>query len=214
MQSAIKVIALLLSVVSLSGCAMLKRTGSIKIPGASVVGVQDAGKPATLASDVKWEGMVLPKGSSLTLTKFQALAGQPASTSGPAIQAQPAKEVAQITVSENTEWKRSENIIKADTGTVDTSIAAKRIESEESRPLLYAALASIVGAGVCLWLKYPTPALICGASSVVFFLAWKVSGLPSWFWAVGAVGLAGAAALYLGHEKGERHAAESLPTSK
>lgn len=189
---------------SCSGCAYWKR-GAIKSPMGSVVGVPDAGKAATLATDAKWEEMMLPKGSSLTLTKFGATV---ATSDKPA---EPAREVTAVVLSEPTAWKKTENVFQANTGTVDISLAAHRIDAAESRPLLYAAILAAVGVAVFMWLKYPTPAMICGAASVIFFLSWKLSGLPDWFYVLGVCGLVAAAAIWFAHERGEKHAKGLVP---
>ncbi len=171
----------------------------------SVVGVPDAGKAASLATDAKWEEMTLPKGSSLTLTKFGAVAATPDKP------AQPAREVTEVKLSEPTAWKKTENVFQADTGTVDTSIAKHRIDVASSAPLLYGALAAALAAGVFLWMKYPTPAFICAGAAVVLFIAWKVAEAPAWLWAIGLAGIAAAVFLYLGHERGELHAKGQAP---
>ena len=190
---------------ALTGCFLIPKKGKITIPGATVIGVPDAGKPATLDSDVKWEGMTLPKGSSLTLTKFEAIAATPET------KAEPAKEVAVIQLSEATEWKRTESVIKADTGTVDTSIAKKRIDAEESRILLYVSMLAAVAAGVFeVWLHYRTPALLCAGASAIFFAAWKVASLPPHFFWFGVVAVVAGVAVYFAHEKGEKHAKEQV----
>lgn len=162
--------------------------------------MKDAGKPATLNTTDARESLPIPAGSTVTVTEIPAVA---ATATAPA---QPARRITEFKPSAPTEWQKFDTSVSANTGTVDTSIAAKRIDSEESRPLLYAALASLVGAGVCLYLRYPTPALMCGGGAVVFFLAWKVSGMPPWFHVIGVAALAGAGFLYLGHEKGEKAA--------
>jgi len=187
----------------LLGCQAIKNVftpdvGSIKTPVGSVVGVKDAGKAATIDSSNAGEVLEIPKGTTVVVTKTEAV---PATAKTPFM---PAAEKFEYKFESPTTWKRTEAKVNASTGTTDTTIATKRIEAEESKPLLYAAMAAMVGVGIFMWLQYPTAAFICGGASVVFFLAWKVSGLPDWFWVVGAIGLAAAAFLYLGHEKGEK----------
>lgn len=177
----------------LSGCAGV---GRIKLPGVSVTGVPDAGKPAQVATSSAGVSVPLPEGSKVVITKSEAVAATP---SAPAI---PAKETTEIIPAGPTEYHQTESTVKADTGTVDTSIASKRIEAQESRPLLYAAIGAALAAGFFVYRAYPTPAICCGAASVVFFMAWKVSGLPSWFWAVGLAAIVGGGALWLGHNRG------------
>jgi len=203
MKSARASVALV--VLIFSGCSMLHRSGAIKAGPVTVQGVADAGKPATLATSNAGTVIPLPAGSIVTVTKESAIA---ATQAAPAVAA---KETTAIVPAGPTEYRKTEETVKADTGTVDTSIAARRIDAEESRPLLYAAIAAALAGGFFVYRAYPTPALCCGAASVVFFMAWKVSGLPSWFWAVGLAAMAGGAALYLGHKRGLY---EPVPTEK
>lgn len=184
----------------LCGCGMIP--ARIKAGPVTVQGVKDAGTGANLATSEAGTTIPLPAGSRVTVTKESAIAGQPATNDTPAVKAQPAKETTVIEPAGPTEYHKTESTIKADTGTVDTSIAAKRIDSAESRPLLYASILCALAGAFFVYRAYPTPALCCGAASVVFFMAWKVSGLPEWFWAVGLVAIAGGVALYLGHNRG------------
>ena len=190
-----------------SGCAQLAfwRKPSIKAGNVSVTGPQDAGKPATLATSESGESVALPVGSKVIVTKTEAVPATPQA------KAEPAKEVTEIIPSAPTVWTKKTETVHADTGTVDTTIAAKRIDSEESRPLLYASIACAAVAVFFVYIHYPTPAALAGAGSVIFFLAWKASGLPGWFWALGLVALAAGAALWLGHHRGLY---EPVPTDK
>ena len=193
--------------IALAGCSVLNKAfsgaASIKTPEATIVGLKDQGKPATLDSGSKVEKLQIPEGSTVVVTKTEAVQ---ATATTPYL---PAVERFEFKTSKPTEWAKTESVVKASTGTVDTSIAAKRIDSEESRPLLYAALAGMVGVGIFIWLGYPTPAFISGGASVVFFLSWKLSGLPDWFWVCGVAALAAAAAIYLGHERAEKTISKS-----
>lgn len=200
--------AAVLSLLLLAGC--FHQRGSIQTPQGTVVGLTDAGKPATMATETKGESLPIAAGSRLVVTKSEALPAIPATKDTAAIPAQPAKEVTELLLSKDTVWAKTANSVKADTGTVDTSIRQHEIDVSAAQPLLYAALLSMIGVGVGIWLKYPTVSYICGASSVVFFLAWKVSGMPPWFYAVGIAGLVGAGALWLGHRRGEKDSV--LPT--
>lgn len=195
----------------LGGCQLLQR-GSIRgFGGAKVTGVTDSGKPATLAQDESTGALGLPAGSKLVITRFDALPGKPMTSDHPEVAAVPAHEVMEVVLSKDTQWRKDETHIRADTGSVDTSIAKHRIDVAESRYLLWASLGAVAAAGVFLWLKYPTPAMICGAAAVIFFLAWKLSDLPTYFWVIGAMGIAGAGALWLGHERGEKSAKGEAP---
>lgn len=194
---------------ALSGCALWQK-GKIKAHGITVAGVPDAGKAATLDSDTSVASLPIPAGSTLTLTKFEAMRATPATETTPEVKAQPAREVTEIVLSKPTEWRKNETRVHADTGTADTSIAQHRIDVAENRYLLFAALGASVAAGFFLYIKYPTPAMICASASIVFFLAWKLSDLPSWFYVVGVAALVGAFALWRGHEKGEVHATAAI----
>ena len=184
------------------GCALLRTYGIIKSPSVTVVGVKDAGKPATLASDVKVDTMTIPAGTTVTTTKVESVASTPATSTTSAIPFQPAKEITTFTVPKEVKWDKTTTSISANTGTVDTSIAEHKIDVAASQPLLYAAIVSALAAGFFIYRAYPTPAFICGASSVAFLMAWKMTGMPDWMWAIGAAGLAAAVFLYLGHERG------------
>jgi hypothetical protein len=90
----------------------------------------------------------------------------------------------------------------------DKSVEMFNAKAGESRPLLYASMVSVVLGVIAIAIGYTKMvATICFLASAAFFAAWKVSNLPDWFWAVGAVLLAAAVFTVFGHEKGERHAA-------
>ena len=178
----------------LVGCNLMR--GRIALPGASVTAVKDAGSPATVAQSNAGVSVPLPAGSVVTVTKSEAL---PATKETPA---QPAKEITEIRPAGPTEYHKTEQTVAAQTGTVDTSIREHQIDAQESRPLLYAAIASALAAGFFVWRAYPTPAICCGVAAVVFFMAWKMAGLPEWFWAIGLAAIVGGGALWLGHERG------------
>lgn len=185
---------------ALSGCALVKRQPNIRSGETVVTAPADAGKPGVLGTEQSSTGVTVPENTPVKVTKIAAV---------PATETtlfQPERLELQFTPSKPTRIETESSSVQASTGTVDTSVALRKVAAEEARVLLYAALGAAVGAAVFLWLKYPTPALISGAAAVVFFLAWKVSDLPSWFWVIGAVALAGAGALWLGHERGEKHA--------
>jgi hypothetical protein len=191
-------IAILLS----SGCQAFKRGGRIKSAGTVVQGIPDAGKPATLATSNAGTTVPLAAGSTITVTRIDPVPATPATKDTPAVPAQPAKEVTVIVPSAPTEYHKTETTVKADTGTVDTTIATRKIDAAESRPLLYAAIVAALAAGFFVWASYPTPAIACGIASVVFFMAWKLSGLPDWFYVLGAVAAAVGVSIYLGHNRG------------
>jgi hypothetical protein len=161
--------------------------------------------------------LTLPAGSTVTVTKFGAVAWEPATGSRPEVKAQPAREVTQVELSRDTTWQKEETKIAANTGTIDTTVATHRIDVESHKILLYAAIGAMVVAGIFVYLKYPTPALMCGAAAVIFFLAWKLSDLPPWFYVIGVGGFVGAVALHRGYERREKEEkahAEELAKAK
>lgn len=196
--------AIVLAAAMLSGCSFLQSHGLIKSGNVTVAGVKDAGKPATLATDEKRESIPIPAGSTVTVKETPAVA---ATATTPY---RPAEKITEFRFNGSTEWQKFEGYVLANTGTVDTSVAEKRIDAQESRPLLYAAILSALAAGFFVYRAYPTAAFICAGAAVVFMVAWKASGLPEWFWAVGAIALAAAAFLYIGHERGTATAAPPL----
>ena len=159
-----------------------------------------AGKPATLATSDKHESLPIPKDTVVTITKTEAT-----STS-------PAKEVTELHFNSPTEWQKFNTSVSANTGTVDTSVAIKKVEQAASQPLLYASILAGLGAVLFVYLSYPTPAMLCGVASGLFFLSWKLSEMPTWIWAVGAAAIAAGAALYFGHSRGLSEAS-SIPAS-
>ncbi len=192
----------------LAGC---HNAPAITAAGVTVTAPKDAGKPATLATSNASEVLPLPTGTRIVVTETEATKPILSPTGAVTAPAQPAVKVTEIVPGGPTEWRKTEATVAADTGVVDTTIATRKIDAAESRPLLYAALAAAAAAGFFVWAHYPTPAMACAVAAIVFFMAWKVSGLPSWFWAVGLLAAGVGAALYLGHERGEKHAAEKVP---
>jgi hypothetical protein len=191
-----------------SGCTLFKKRGSIQTPAATVVGVADAGKPASLASSEKRATLPIPAGSSVLVTKTEAVRAIPATEAAPGVQAQPAREVIEIKPSRDTQLVVNETKVDANTGTVDTTVAAHRIDTESSQPLLYCAIGAIALAiAFEVWLHYRTPAICSAGAAVIFFAMWKSSSLPPWFWAVAVASLFLGAGIYFGHERGEKTAA-------
>ncbi len=190
-------------IVLFGGCAMMK--GRIKSGGVTVQSPKD-GNSASLSTDKTAAVLPLPAGSKVTVTKFAAVAGSLAGDGRPAFAAQPAREVTEVTLSRDTEWRKEEDKVVADTGTIDNTVAVKRIQAAENRYLLFAAIGAAVAGGFFLYIKYPTPAMMCGAASVVFFLAWRLSSMPDWFWVLGASAVVAAVFLWRGYERGTKEA--------
>ncbi len=187
-------------VLLLSGCSLMP--SRIKVGDSVVTPPKDNGTAATLSTFNAGQALKLAAGSRLVMTKFHSVAGIPETKDQPAVAPQPEKEVTEIYPSADTEWHKTEATVAANSGTVDTSIRTHEIDVAASKPLLYAAILSAALGVFFIYRAYPTPAIGCFIAAVVFFAAFKVSGLPSWFWGLGLVGIAGGAALYFGHERG------------
>lgn len=201
----------ILTILCLAFCGC-KTVGRIKTDLVDLVAVKDAGKPAQLDESKGVATLPIPAGSRLVVTKFEPVLAVPATDSSPAVAPQPAREVTEVVLSRDTEWKRDETRIAADTGVVDTSIAKRRIDAAENRILLYLSIGCAVLAGVFVYLKYPTPAMMAGAASVVSFMAWKLAGLPDWFHLIAFCLMAGGVALWFGHRRGERDGVKAAIT--
>jgi hypothetical protein len=189
----------------LSGCGVFKKgVPRIEAQGVTVQPPANPGKPATLSTAKDGESLPLPAGTVIRQVETAAVPERAATATEPAKDAVPAKTVTEISLPAPTVWTKTGEATQASTGTVDTSIGLAKVKAEESRVLLYAALGAAAIGAVFVWLKYPTPAMVCGGAAVVFFLAWKVSGLPDWFWGLGAAAIAIAAGLYFGFERAEK----------
>lgn len=171
----------LVLMVVLLGCASVPR---IQWGKATVEAPKDAGTPAVLKSGEVKTGFRIPAKSRMTVQKTEAI---PATVDTPA---RPAVEVTTFDFSEPTQFEQIASTMNASTGTVDTSVAKKRIDVESKGPLLWAAIAC-AGLGVVLFvLKWPGPALLCGIGSGAFFAAWRLADIPWWagLLALGAAG--------------------------
>lgn len=158
-------------VLLLAACSTLPR---IRIGKAEVAAPKDAGTPATLKQGETKTGMAIPPKTKVSIVKTEAI---PATAETPA---RPATETLTFDFSQASEFIQTANTLAASTGTVDTSVAKKRIETESKAPLLWAGIACL-GVGVVLFvLKWPGPALLCGIGSGAFFAAWKIADIPWW----------------------------------
>lgn len=185
-----------------SGCAYFQKKGVIKSGDVQVAAVADAGKPATLNTSDRKESVPIPAGSTLVVTKDAPV---PATDKTPFV---PAHERLEVHFNGPTEWQRFDNSVSANTGTIDTTVAQKKIEVQAAQPLLYAAILSALGAIFFIYRAYPTPAALCGLSAALFFIAWRTSSFPPWVWGICGLGVVGGAALYFGHERGLKTATE------
>ncbi len=191
-RSSVAVLVMLL----LGGCRMFSGKGQISGDGVNVQGVADAGKGATLQTAKAGVSIALAAGSKVVTTKYAAT---PATETTPAI---PEREETIITPSAPTEYRKTESTVRADTGTVDTSIKKHEIDVAERRPLLYGALIAAAAAGFFVYRAYPTPAALCGLGAVVLFLAWRMADLPPWVAAIGLAAIVGGVAMWVGHNRG------------
>ncbi len=161
----------------LCGCAMFQKKGVIKSGGATVAAVESAGKPATLATTDGKESIAIPKDTTVTITEHEATPTAPAF------------KVTELHFNSPTEWQKFTATVAANTGTVDTSVATKRLEIAERQWLLWAAIGCGIG-GIVLKSMLPAwPGLSNGLllAAVVAGVSWKVAALPGWLWAAGAV---------------------------
>lgn len=85
----------------------------------------------------------------------------------------------------------------------DQTVALRKEENNARAPLLYAAIgACVVGIGF-IFMKWPTPAACSFGAGIIFFIAWQVSGLPSWFFMLGFLVLAAGIGVMLGFKRKE-----------
>lgn len=174
------------------GC---QNRGKAKLGTASIETPADAAAPSRLSNGLIRDSVVIPKGSVVTVTDI------------PANGQETAKRVTAYEFAEKTEQVRTEETASVEVSpsrAPDQTVALRREDNAARAPLLYAALASMVGAVVMMFMKYPTGAMLCGGAAGIFFLAWKLADVPPWLWVCGVAALAGAAFLVIGHEKGER----------
>ncbi len=184
-----RIIAIFL-LLALSGCAFGR--GRIKHAGTQVLGVKDAGKPATLETADASRGFVIPAQSKVTITRTEATPTAPA------------VEVTHFEVPEATKYEEHITRTDASTGTIDTEVAKKRIDTASKAPFLYAAIVCVFAAAALMVLgPWPTAALLSAVSGIVFFALWKISDLPPWFIAIAIAALSGGAFLIFGYTRAE-----------
>lgn len=141
-----------------AGC---KTVPQIITKAGAVIGVPDAGKPATLTSGESRTGFRVPANSRLTVTKTEAAPDAPA------------REVSVWEFSAPTQFEQVSSSILANTGTVDTVVATRRIDAEERRWLLWAGIGAVL-VGIVLmanpYVRWPLGgALIAGAGGLFIF---------------------------------------------
>lgn len=172
----------------LSGCALGR--GTIRHAGTKIVGVPDAGKPATLESGETVRSIPIPAKSTVEITRTAA------TDSAPAV------ESTQFTFSEPSEYQETSSRVDASTGTVDTTVRRHQIDAQERRWLLWCAIGgAVVGvAARALLSAWPTISNGAFGFAALAFAAWKFSEIPAWVvFSVVVV----AASLVLGYKRAE-----------
>lgn len=155
----------------LAGCQSLSR---IKSGTTQIFAPKDLGTPATLNSGENKTGIVIPPGTKLVVTKTDAVEATP-TTPG-----RPRTETMSFDFSQASEFIQTANNLAASTGTSDTRVAIRRVESEEKKPLLYVSIGCAVIALGFMYFRWPTAAALSGVGSACFFAAWKLFDISPW----------------------------------
>lgn len=166
-----KLVLALTFVLTLAACSTLPR---IRIGKAEVLAPKDVGTPATVNTNENKTGIVIPPGTKLVVTKTDAVEAT-ATTPG-----RPRTETLSFDFSQASEFIQSANNLAVSTGTVDTRVAIRRVESEEKKPLLYVSIGCAVIALGFMYFRWPTAAALAGVGSACFFAAWKLSDISPW----------------------------------
>jgi hypothetical protein len=177
--------------VLMSGCSIFPP--KVKLPGVgSVSAFKDAGTPATMAEGTDRTGMRIPANSKVTVEKREALP----STGFVA----PAATFYTFELPEPTDFMSEVRRIQASTGTVDTSLASKRIDAEERRPLLYCAIAAVVAGLGFMYVRFQAIAVMSFMAAGAFFIAWRMAEISGW---VGGLFLVAAVAGFAFYKRAE-----------
>ncbi len=192
--------ALILAAMGLAGCSLLPARGRIKLPEVTVQAPKDAGTPGTAHTAKAGTSVPLPAGSVVTVTEQAAQPAQPATASTPAVPAQPASKITVITPAAASEYRHDESTVTASTGTIDTTVAKHRIEVEERRPLLYAAIAAAIAGLGFMYVRFQAIAGMCFLGAGCFFAAWRMAEISPW---VGGIFLVAAVAGYAFYKRAE-----------
>lgn len=173
----------LFALLALSGCGHVARLAS----GTHATAPRDNGAPAVVENASGVSTLPIPAGS--VVESLPPTPEAPASV--------------RVTLAAPSELRTTTTAERAQTGTIDTSVAKAKIAATERRWLLWAA----IGAGLAgLVLRSILPAwpglsngLLMGAA--LAFAAWRAAEIPAWLWLV-AVGVC--AALALGYKRAEK----------
>lgn len=166
-----KILAAIFTVLLLAACSTLPR---IRIGKSEVLAPKDVGTPATVNTNENKTGIVIPPGTKLVVTKTDAVEAT-ATTPG-----RPRTETLSFDFSQASEFIQTANALAASTGTVDTRVAIRRVESEEKKPLLYVSIGCAVIALGFMYFRWSTAAALAGVGSACFFAAWKLSDISPW----------------------------------
>ncbi len=200
------VVAAALVIWLFGGCAMLK--GRIKSGGVTVQSPKD-GNGASLAQQHSGETLTLPEGTKFTTVKETASPAIPATSTTAAVPAKPATETTTFVLPKEAVWQKDETKVEANTGTIDNTVAVKRLEIAERQWLLWVAIGCGVG-GLIVRASFPAwPSISNGLllAGIVAFAAWKLSEIPAWTW-LAVLGVAVLLVMgYKRREKDEREAA-------
>lgn len=172
----------------LSGCALGR--GIIRTKSAHVVGVPDAGKPATLSSGETKRTLEIPAQSEIVVARVEASATTPAT------------ETTTFKIPAATAYVETAARVDANTGTVDTTVRKAQIDAQERRWLIWTAIGAAIAGVAMRAVLSQWPALSNGAFvlSGLAFAAWKISEIPTWLvFSVVAV----VVCLVLGYKKAE-----------
>lgn len=174
-----------------SGCSVLPR---LKLPSVDVTAPKDVGKPAEASEVTEKTGFRIPANSKVSVIRKDPLP----STGYLA----PATTEFTFELPEPTDFMAEAKAISASSGTIDTTVATKRIEAQERRWLLFTAIACAIGAVLARALVPAWHSISNGlfVAAAIAGVSWKVSELPAWLW---AIGLAMAALLILGYKRAE-----------
>ncbi len=187
-------IGAMILVATFSGCGVFRGLPKIRVGETTVTAPADAGRPATLATSDAGTTMSIPAGSTVKVTTTEA---QPATAS---VAAKPAVTITEIVPTKDTLIQHTEKRIQADTGTVDTSVAVRRIDAQERRPLLYCSIVAAVAGLGFMYVRFQAIAVMCFIGSGAFFLAWRMSEISPW---VGGLFLVAAVAGFAFYKRAE-----------
>lgn len=176
---------------ALSGCMSIPR---LKLPSVEVTAPKEVGKPGEASEVTEKTGFRVPANSRISVIRTEPLPKE-----GVLL---PGKTEWTVELPEPTDFVQEAKAIKASTGTVDTTLASKRIEAAERRWLLFTAIGCAIGAILARALVPSWHSISNGLflAAAVAGVSWKVSELPAWLWAVGLV-MAGL--LVLGYKRAE-----------